>query len=79
MTISAINSKQAFGAKNAVPYILQGIKIVDSESKKLALEKLQADSKEHEMEIDEPVKPKKTIRKTKKTKKKVPADEKMQD
>ena len=63
----------------AVSIFLQGIKIVDSESKKLALEKLQAEGKEHEMDIDEPVKPKRTIKKTKKAKKKIPADDKMQE
>lgn len=58
---------------------MQGIKIVDSESKKLALQKLQADSKEHEMEIDEPLKIKKKTKKAKKAKKKAPTDDSMQD
>ncbi len=59
--------------------ISQGIKIVDSESKKLALKRLQADSKEHEMEIDEPLKIKRTAKKAKKVKKKAPESNKMQD
>jgi hypothetical protein len=46
---------------------LQGIKIVDSASKKKALARLRADKKEHDMEIDEPAGKPKKVKKTKKT------------
>lgn len=47
---------------------MQGIKIVDAESKKLAKSKLLAEDKEHEMEVDKPVQRKKTVKKSKKSK-----------
>ena len=49
-------------------FAMQGIKIVDAESKKRAIQKLNADSKEHKMEIDEPVKKRKPTKKVKQKK-----------
>lgn len=43
---------------------------MDAESKKQAIEKLNAEHKEHAMEIDEPVKKRKSTVKAKKLKKK---------
>ena len=45
---------------------MQGIKVVDSASKKKVLAKLAADRKEHVMEVDEPVQKPKKVKKTKK-------------
>lgn len=59
---------------------VQGIKVVDSDSKKRALEALDAERKEHEMEVDEPVEVRKPKKKAKKkSKKPAAADTKMQE